>query len=324
MAEKKHSTLALLEILTTNTDEDHILTTRQLLDLLKTQYDLDIERRTLYSNLAILEQAGYKISRYEDNGKGYFLEEKQFDKGEILLLCNAIHASHYISDKQSTLLIKKLLKTLSKYEANEFKGNVYMPNPQKTLNSELMYNISLISEAIRDHKMIQFTYNRYNNQKQMVPRREEPYLVEPRYIVYADSRPYLIATNKKYYNFTHYRIDRINKAFLIDEAVKPLPKEIDAYEYAKNKLFMYGDDMEPVTFLCDNRIMDHMIDLFGPDVLIAPQNEESFMLRTTTSKTGALFLAQQFLDSIQIMEPKELRKEFKKRLETTLKQYQSK
>ena len=51
---------------------------------------------------------------------GYYLQEKQFDKAEILLLCNAIHASHFISKKQSNRLIKKLLKTQSKYEAKEF------------------------------------------------------------------------------------------------------------------------------------------------------------------------------------------------------------
>lgn len=99
MAEKKQSVLALLVILTHYTDEDHILSTKELLSHLDNQYDLKLERRTLYANIDLLQQSGYAISRYEDNGKGYFLEEKQFDKGEVLLLCNALHASHFISAK---------------------------------------------------------------------------------------------------------------------------------------------------------------------------------------------------------------------------------
>jgi hypothetical protein len=86
---KKHIAFAILDILTTYTDEDHILTAKEIMDLLKAKYNIEIERRTIYSNIDVLEQAGYVISKFDDNGKGYYLQEKQFDKAEILLLCNA-------------------------------------------------------------------------------------------------------------------------------------------------------------------------------------------------------------------------------------------
>ena len=319
---KKQSVLAILNILTEYSDEDHILTVKDIQNHLLNTYNLDLERRTIYSNINMLIQAGYAISGYDDNGKGYFLAEKQFDKGEVLLLCNAIHASHFISTKQSDKLIKKLLKTLSKHEAKEFNDNVYLPNNQKTNNTELMYNISLVSEAIRDKKMIKFTYNRYDNNKKLVPRREEPYIVEPRFIVYADSRPYLIATNKKYPDYVHYRLDRINKASLVEEKVSERKKN-DAYEYAKNFLFMYGGDVETITFKCDTKVMDQMIDLFGTGLSVVPCNgdDEHFILHVQSSRQGAIFLAQQYLDSIEIIEPKNLRKEFLSFLEDKIKIY---
>ena len=322
MAEKKQSVLALLDILITYTDEEHILTTKQLQELLQRKYNLKIERRTLYSNLEMLEQSGYVLNKYEDNGKGYYLEERQFDKGEILLLCNAIHASHFISDKQSNTLIKKLLKTQSKYQANEFVDKVYLPNTQKTPNKELMYNVSLISEAIRDNKEITFTYMHYDQNKKMVPRRNEPYIVEPRYIVYSESRGYLIATNKKHpESFTHYRIDRISKATLLDTPVNPLRDPKDAYEYAKNKLFMYGGETNPVQFRCHERVMDAMIDTFGTELFITPQENNYFTFWVNTSKTGAIYLAQQYMDSIEILAPEELRKEFIESLESVFDNY---
>ena len=321
MAEKKHSAFAVLDILTAYSDEDHILTAKEIMRLLEAQYGLKIERRTLYSNLDILEQSGFKVSRYEDNGKGYFLEEKQFDKGEILLLCNALHASHFISSKQSGELIRKLLKTQSKYEAKEFQGNIYLPNSWKTSNSELMYNIRLASEAIRDHKKIRFTYMRYDRTKKLVPRRKEPYIVEPRGIVYADSRAYLIVTQSKYYDFVHYRLDRISRASLVEETSKELPAKCDPYEYARNKLFMYAGETVSVKFLCHERIMDQMIDIFGSDVFISPQDGEHFVLSVTAGKQGVIFLAQQFLDSMEILEPESLRKEFAEELERVLASY---
>ena len=321
MAEKKHSAFAVLDILTTYSDENHILTAREIQDYLEKKYQLKVERRTIYSNIEILEQAGYVISKFDDNGKGYYLEEKQFDKAEILLLCNAIHASHFISKSQSNKLIKKLLKTQSKYEAKEFAGDIYLPSSIKTSNEELLYHIRLVSEAIRDNKMIQFSYMKYNDKKKLVPRREEPYVVEPRYIVYADTRAYLIATSPKYTDFIHYRIDRMSSGILIEQQMRKLPKIEDPYEYAKNKLFMYAGEMIPVSFLCNEKILDQMIDIFGQDVFISKREDGKFVLSTRTSKKGAIFLAQQFLDSIQILEPEDLRSEFAKDLQSALTGY---
>ena len=322
MAEKKQSLIALLDILVTYSDEEHILNAKQLQDLMQKKYNITVERRTIYSNIEMLEQNGYVISKFEDNGKGYYLEERQFEKGEILLLCNAIHASHFISEKQSNELIGKLLKTLSKYQTNEFIDSVYMPNTQKTPNKELMYNISLISEAIRDKKEIKFTYMKYDQNKKMVPRRKEPYIVEPRYIVYADSRAYMIVTSKHHPGqFIHYRIDRISRAVILNESVNPLRENQDAYEYARNKLFMYTGEMQRVTFRCKERIIDQIIDIFGTELFMYPQNDY-YVFNVSTSKTGAKFLAQQFLDSLEILQPESLRKEFTEDLKKAVAAYE--
>lgn len=321
MAEKKYSALALLDILIEESDEEHILSAKDLQQKLQQRFNLQLERRTIYSNLDILEQNGYVISRFEDNGKGYYLEERQFEKAEILLLCNAIHSSHFISSKQSDSLIKKLLKTLSKYQTKEFKDSVYIPNPQKTPNLELFYTISTISEAIRDKNMIQFLYLRYDQNKKLVPRRNEPYYVEPRYIVYADARPYLICTSKNHTGFIHYRIDRMKNTMIEEDKVTPLPKSMDAYEYARNKLFMFSGDMISVTFRCEERIIDQMIDIFGTNIMIVPGKDSTFSITVSTSEQGALYLAQQYLDAIEISAPTSLRKKFIKELETSLKKY---
>ncbi len=318
MAEKKHSTLAILEILKKYSDEDHILSVREICGYLENEYGLTIERRTLYSNIAILKNFGYDISDFEDNNKGYYLAARSFDKGEILLLCNAIHASHFISSKQSDDLIRKLLGTLSRYQRKEFSDKVYMPNPLKTPNKQLIYTITAVSEAIRDSRKMSFTYLRYDENRKLVPRRKEPYVVGPRYIVYADSRAYMIATSDNHPGFIHYRLDRIKDAMILKEKVKPLKNDRDAYEYARNKLFMYAGETGYVTFRCQNAVIDQMIDLFGTEANIMSADGDSFFLRIRTSQTGALYLAQQYLDSIVIVEPEELKKRFRDNLQKAI------
>ena len=104
--------------------------------------------------MELLRDFGYEISEYD--GNGYYLMERQFEKAEILLLCNAIHASHFISSKQSDELIKKLLDTQSKYDHKEFKDKVYMANPLKTSNKQLLFNIEIVSQAIKENRKISF------------------------------------------------------------------------------------------------------------------------------------------------------------------------
>ena len=132
MAEKKQSLLALIEIMKKYSDERHPLTIKEIQNYLLNEYDINLDRRTLYASMELLRDFNYEVSEYD--GKGYYLIERQFEKGEILLLCNAVHASHFISAKQSDDLIRKLLNTQSKYQQSEFRDKVYMANPLKTPN----------------------------------------------------------------------------------------------------------------------------------------------------------------------------------------------
>ena len=321
MADKKAIPFALLETLSEHTDKDHILSTKELMSLLESEYGLTIERRTLYANVDMLKDFGYKISTWQENGYGYYMEEHQFSKSEILLLCNAIHSSHFISAKESKQLIDKLLNTLSLEERKEYQDKVFLPNRRKTSNNSLMKTISTISSAIRDRRAIQFTYLKYDEYKELIPRREEPYEVEPRYIIYQDSRPYLIATSDHHLGFAPYRLDRISDITVTDKKIPSMRKDIDAYEYTKNLYFMFNDEKINAVIRCEKRILDHIIDVFGIDCRILDYDDDHFDVHINGCETGIILFAQQYLDATEIIEPKGLRDEMLLRLKSSLKNY---
>lgn len=320
MADKKSGLLALLEVLEEETDENHILSTKELNDLLYRRYDIQLERRTLYANIRMLNDFGYEVSSYEQNGKGYYLSGRKFEKSEILLLCNAIHASNFIPQKHSQDLIDKLLKARSKYEQSEYKNTVYLKNKKKTENVQFLYNIDNISIAIKNKHNIEFTYLQYDKNKKLVPRREEPYVVEPRYIVYAESKAYLITTSTHHEGFAHYRIDRIKDIHELETRSRPLPKNYDPYEYANNKLFMFSGENVAVLIKFDKNILDQMIDLFGKDINIV-DGGSYYTMRVHASKYGIIYLAQQYLDSMEIIEPEDIREEIYNNIKTGLERY---
>lgn len=313
MADKKELPLAMLELLIRYTDEEHSLSTSELKQYLEQEYDLTLERRTLYANMDLLKKYGHDISTWQENGFGYFLKSHQFTKSEVLLLCNAIHSSHFISQKESSQLIRKLLSTLSIYDRKEYTDKVYLPNPKKTENEKLLDNLSLISQAIRERSPIRFDYLRHRTDKTLYSPRT--YEVEPRYIVYQDSRAYLIVTSDHHEGFAHYRIDRITGIDIIeDRKFRALPKEMDAYEYAKNMFYMFNDEKVHASLRCEKRVLDYMIDTFGSDVMILPVDDDYFDIHIRGSRTGILLFAQQYIDAVTILEPEDLRREMKERL----------
>ena len=48
MAEKKQSNLLVLDILRENSDENHILSVKDIQSLLEARYGINLERRTIY------------------------------------------------------------------------------------------------------------------------------------------------------------------------------------------------------------------------------------------------------------------------------------
>ena len=321
MADKKDIPVALLNILKTYTDENHILSTNQLIDKMNLIYGISMERRTLYANIELLKKHGYKISDWHDNGIGYYLAEHQFTNSEVLLLCNAIHASHFISESESEELIRKLLDTQSTFQQRTFRDNVYLPNPKKTSNKALLHNIQILSRAIQDRNTVRFVYLRYSKDKKLEPKRDKLYEIEPRFIVFLDGRAYLVATSDHHPGFAHYRIDRMKKMDILKKTFTPLPEDIDAYQYAANRYYMYSDDIISASFRCKYAVLDHMIDIFGPDLFLIPYDEEHFDIHVKGCADGLILLAQQYLDSITILEPESLRERMKQRLSEVMKTY---
>ena len=287
MQRKKNSAFALLEILKKESDAEHPLSQKRVAELLEMQYGIVLERRALYNNFDMLQTFGYDISTWHDNGHGYYLKSRQFDEAEVLLLCNALHASHFISKQQSDALINKLLATQSRYQQKEFRDAVYLPNMRKTENTTLFESIRIISKANHNGHKVSFTYMHYKKKKKLVP----------------------------------FRIDRMCDVKELEEKSEPLPEELDAYQYAENKLFMFGGEPIYVTLRIRADIIGQMIDLFGKNINFIPHGD-CYDFTVRAARRGILILAQQYIDQMEILEPADLRGEIKKTLQEALQRYQ--
>lgn len=320
MEERKSLVLALLEILTHDSDENHILIQSEIRRLLQERYDMDIERRTLTSNIKLLQNFGYDINDYSQNGKGYYLVDRQFEKSEINLLCHSIHASSVIPEKASQDLINKLLTTQSKATAREFNNRVYSKNYRKSKNPEFFLNIELLLEAVNNNKEISFTYTQYNHHKERVPRREEKYYLYPYDVVYSNERFYLIGHNKKYDQLSHYRIDKMQGIKMLDNSFTRR-ENFNCYEYSQSKIYMYSGEELSILIRCNDVIIDDVLDTFGLNTFIQKEDGGTFIARVSSSEQGIIFWAMQYVENCTILEPKQVKDKVKNILKNALTRY---
>ena len=152
---KKMMIMNILEILKKYSDSEHRLSQKDIINYLKKDYDMSVERKAVKRNLDNLIDEGYDINFKEiKRGKGknennicsdYYLN-RDFEDSELRLLIDGLLFSKYIPYSQCKDLVKKLEGLSNKYFKSRIKYIRLLKNDKK-VNKELFYSIDIIDEA---------------------------------------------------------------------------------------------------------------------------------------------------------------------------------
>lgn len=309
---KKMLNILILNILKEYSDENHRLTQQEIIRLLKTQYDMECDRRSVKSNILSLKEMGYEISM-ED---GYYLMEREFDDAELRMLIDSVLFSKNLTRGQAKTLVEKIRAMGNRYFSAKVSHICNLPDMQHADNKQLLYAIDTINDAISAGKKISFTYNTYGMDFKLHPKREEKYIVNPYQIVANNGIFYLIGNYDKYDNVSHYRLDRITNVVLLDEKVKPKKKVTefsDGYNLPKHMaehIYMFSGPSLRVKLLICEHMMDTLVDWFGKDFRVQKSTRDGMIEASVTCNKDAMFYwALQYGPYAEILEPAELRRE---------------
>ena len=319
MADKKELPLALLDILESSTDKDHILSASQIRKKLESKYGLTLERRTLYSNIELLEKYGYKISSWRDNSEGYYLEERQFKLSEVRSLLNVVNAAAFLSPAESSALTRNILATLSIPQRKLFQDDIYVSFKIGKNDMVMSRKFELIADAIRSCESIAFTPLVWNENLNLEPGKERV-IAEPRCIAFFEHHPYLVATLPGESGTRWFRIDRIADITLEDAPFAPLSEE-DAREVMRSSPLDKDSDRVTAVFRCDRIMIDPLMDRFETFAAFRPLDENHFEMRITASENSILRIAERHATSSVLLEPAHLRSRMQAKLESALKDY---
>ncbi len=270
--------LYLLRILKENTDEDHTLSTAQLCKMLKEQYDIETFRTTIKSDVEVLQQAGFSIQATRSTQNVYNYIERDFDVPEIKLLIDAVMSSKFITKAKSDTLVMKLMELAGPYKAKELKRNLIVDGRIKQENELIYIIVDAINDAINAKKKISFQMIEYNVRKDRVLHHSgEKYVFSPYSLVWDGDYYYVVGFSDKHKSIGCHRIDRIFKRpEILDIAAVPVPASFDINKYLNTMFRMYNAPRREVELICDNGVMDAIIDRFGSEVEIYACDQQNF------------------------------------------------
>lgn len=281
----------LIKILKERTDEDHFLSTAQLCSILKEEYGMDTHRTTIKGDVELLQQAGIGIQSVRSTQNLYNYIDRDFEIPELKLLIDAVVSSKFITKAKSEELVSKLSSFAGTYRSAALKRNMSCERRIKPGNEKIYFIVDTINEAINQGKKISFQYFKYNVRKEQKLKKDgEPFVITPLHLVWNGDYYYMVGVYDYKQRMGSFRVDRIAKCpKILDEPAAPAPKDFDINTYTNTTFRMYNSERCMVELVCDNEVMDSIIDRFGVDVTTYANDMTSFRAEVDVAVSHVFF-----------------------------------
>ncbi len=322
---QKLKLLYLMKIMLEKTDEEHGLTTAQIIESLAA-YGVGAERKSIYDDIEALKLYGIDIVPTR-NGRNtdYRVVSREFEMPELKLLVDAVQSSKFITRKKSDELIKKIEGFASVYDAHRLHRQVYVANRIKTMNESIYLTVDKIHTAIILNRKICFQYFEWSPQKEKILRHGGAvYCVSPWALTWDDENYYLIAYDSAAGKIKHYRVDKMLKISVSDEERegREFFDDFDMAYYSKKTFGMFGGREETVRLRCKNKMANIIVDRFGADTIMTVADSGHFEI-TVKVAVSPVFLTwlMNFGADIKIISPQSVIEDFKALAREALEQY---
>lgn len=255
---------------------------------------------------------GFDIYTHKTTQNRYYLASRLFEMPELKLLADAVESAGFITEKKSEELIEKLCRLTSVYEAEVLQEG-FCANNGKSCNESIYYIADTINAAIAKRKKISFYYFHYGPGKNRVLKNDgKPYVFSPYKLVWNTDEYYVVGYSDKHEKLVSFRVDRIDRCpEILDEDAEPRPEKEELMRHIRTMTSMYDSRRERVTLLCDNAMMNAVVDAFGEDVETKAFGDDAFTVETETAASPVFYRwVFGYGGKIRITEPENVKKEY--------------
>ena len=280
----------ILDYLQKNSHQNHPVRAAELLSMLEKQHNIVCDRKTVYSDIAALQDYGVDIVSIPGKNGGYYIASRNFELPELKLLIDAVQSSRFLTEKKSRELIEKLCSQCSVHDAKLMRRDVLVSGRVKSMNETIYYNVDAIQEAIAQNKQIAFRYFDWSIDRRR-KYRDRDYQASPYGLCQDSENCYLLAHSPRH-GVTSYRVDRMSDITLLDQPRIPCPELTGKalVEHANRLFQMYSGESAAVKLRFHRSLINVVIDRFGREIMLIPDGEEHLVF-TVNVAVSPIFLS---------------------------------
>lgn len=327
---QKLKLLLILQNLLKNSDENNPIDAAELIQDLE-KNGIQAERKSIYKDIEILQSFGYNIMKTRTPKCGYFICERDFELAEIRLLCDAVQAANFISPNKTKVLLSKIFSLTSVSQAEKIEKQVYVENRNKAKNETIYYTIDKLDTAIQNNCKVEIVYRKRKiNETNEIDYEEKTHCISPYSLIWMNDHYYLVGNNVNHSNLMITRVDKIKSVKILEDSpsrsfsdVSPYKDKFDSADYVNKHLNMFSGDPQEVELICDNSLIDDILDKFGENVNIFKNGDDKFRITINVAiSEGFVSWVLQYGGKIKVKQPVELRTMILDRVDAIKKVYQ--
>lgn len=320
MAEKNRP-LYILKYLLEKTDEDHPAIINDILSYLEKR-GIHATRKTVAADLVELQDSGFDVICNKSRQNKYFIGSRILELAELKTVVDAVQAARFISPSKSLSLIEKLSSLASPYQAEELKRRLYVEGKVKTSNESVYYTVDLLHHAINHEKTVEFQYIEYSADKEKVLKHNGAlYRFSPYDLVWDNDRYYVFGWSERHGKIVKFRVDRMIHVNDAPIDFHHRPEDYDIETFCNQVFLMYDGEQYTIQLLCENNMMNTIVDRFGDDVITHKADEQHFVAEADVY-IGPTFFSWIFAygGAMKIIGPKSVEAQYNTMLGKALKQ----
>lgn len=317
----KLKTLYVMRILQDETDAEHGLTLREIIERLD-GYGIQAERKGLYSDIQALRDFGVDIQTFQRKPVQYAIVKRDFGLSELMLLVDAVASCKFLTKRQSKALTTNLKLLASDHELALLDRHIHVSGRITSKNDSVFDSIDTIHEAMRKHLKVEFMYYKYNvDGSRYATHDGKPHHVSPVGITFDDGYYYLTAWNDDHEAMTEFRVDRMEKLKVSDERATR-NEQISHHVYEGDDYVSFGrfagESITATLAVAADKI-EIIMDRFGDSAEVYAKNDNTGKVVVKVHKSPQFFGWIAGLDrAVKIEGPKSLKKEYNEYLKSLI------
>ena len=168
---QKMKSFLIYKYLLENSDENHCLPARDIVDFLKNDMGIQAERRSIYKDIEEINKALFAFKKeetiesaefeleenekhktivYNANQKGFYIRKRDYKLSDISAIIECIYSAKFITEVQAEKYVDIITDTLTSiHQSNDIKHDALLLDRGKSINNEVFENVQKINKAMQ-------------------------------------------------------------------------------------------------------------------------------------------------------------------------------